>query len=443
MSGSFTDLYSKIFHDDAHIDLDEDIEIKLFERIEKRFPKGITIKNKNTVIDGHDYCIDAKGSTRIFNIIGGNVTLKNITLKNGKVKKHGGAIRNSRGKIDLINCNFINNKSKKEGKDLSNGYTSIARIENSEFSQNSKKYPIWNLGEINVLEDEEDQIKSITNDSKIIVLNNKTETQLSIIDVDTNKFTGEKHIITVKLSDENGNPISNQAIQLENEFSAITNKKGEAILIYQSDVSDEIDLSIKYEGYSYLNYLKAQPVSCHLITNEHRESASQEDIKTEKHYQDVNNKQEKSYQEKAPFEAYKGDDDYIFVSYAHIDAEEVYKDIDEFNKDEDINIWYDDGIPVSKEWPEVLQNKIESCTAFLVFISDNSVESFNVRNEVTFALGKNKPCIQIYLNDTELKYGLGLTMANIQAILKHTLSPEQYKTKCQEAFQKKFKSEHK
>ena len=36
MSGSFTDLYSKIFHDDAHIDLDEDIEIKLFERIEKR-----------------------------------------------------------------------------------------------------------------------------------------------------------------------------------------------------------------------------------------------------------------------------------------------------------------------------------------------------------------------------------------------------------------------
>ena len=44
-----------------------------------------------------------------------------------------------------------------------------------------------------------------------------------------------------------------------------------------------------------------------------------------------------------PFPAYKGDDSYIFVSYAHADADEVYPEIT-WLKEAGINIWYDEGI---------------------------------------------------------------------------------------------------
>ena len=44
-----------------------------------------------------------------------------------------------------------------------------------------------------------------------------------------------------------------------------------------------------------------------------------------------------------PFSAYIGDDPYIFVSYAHEDAELVYPELTRL-KDQGFKIWYDEGI---------------------------------------------------------------------------------------------------
>ena len=44
-----------------------------------------------------------------------------------------------------------------------------------------------------------------------------------------------------------------------------------------------------------------------------------------------------------PFPAYKGDEPYIFVSYAHNDAGQVYSELSWLH-DLGFNIWYDEGI---------------------------------------------------------------------------------------------------
>ncbi len=50
-----------------------------------------------------------------------------------------------------------------------------------------------------------------------------------------------------------------------------------------------------------------------------------------------------------PFPAYKGDEPYIFVSYAHADDEIVYPEI-QWLHDQGFNIWYDDGIDPGSTW---------------------------------------------------------------------------------------------
>ena len=113
--------------------------------------------------------------------------------------------------------------------------------------------------------------------------------------------------------------------------------------------------------------------------------------------------------------AYKGNEKYIFVSYAHKDSEKVIPLIENMQKT-DFRIWYDEGIEVGAEWPAYIQTSLEKSTVVLVFISKNSVESQNCRNEINFALMKHKAMTVIYLEDTELKYGMGLQLNGIQSV---------------------------
>ena len=75
-----------------------------------------------------------------------------------------------------------------------------------------------------------------------------------------------------------------------------------------------------------------------------------------------------------PFNAYKGDEDYIFVSYAHMDADFVFPELTRF-KNMGFNIWYDQGIAPGSEWPEEIAEALGGCSLFVVFISPNSVVS--------------------------------------------------------------------
>ena len=134
-----------------------------------------------------------------------------------------------------------------------------------------------------------------------------------------------------------------------------------------------------------------------------------------------------------PFPAYRGREPYIFISYAHLDADIVFPEIKSFNEN-GYNVWYDEGISPGNEWTGDIAHALENCALFVVFITPNSVDSFNVLNEINFAIGDRKPFIAIHLVETVLKGGLKLQISTIQAILKYKMTEEEYVYKYTTAF---------
>ena len=60
-----------------------------------------------------------------------------------------------------------------------------------------------------------------------------------------------------------------------------------------------------------------------------------------------------------PFPAYKGEEPYIFVCYAHEDSDVVYPELQRLH-DSGVNIWYDEGIAPGHEWTQELADAIEA-----------------------------------------------------------------------------------
>ena len=132
----------------------------------------------------------------------------------------------------------------------------------------------------------------------------------------------------------------------------------------------------------------------------------------------------------APFPACAIDNDprpYIFVSYAHRDAEaldypSVYEIITHLHN-QGYRIWYDQGLPPSAVWTEQLEKAIDNAAIFLVFISPNSIASDNVRDEVVRARNLRKPIVRVDLQQTVLSRGLGLQLDAIQALSQLSYTP--------------------
>ena len=61
---------------------------------------------------------------------------------------------------------------------------------------------------------------------------------------------------------------------------------------------------------------------------------------------------------------YQGEEALAFFSYCHADSTVVYPLIEELNR-MGYRIWFDDGISIGDEWPEVIAEKLEKCSVFL------------------------------------------------------------------------------
>ena len=129
-----------------------------------------------------------------------------------------------------------------------------------------------------------------------------------------------------------------------------------------------------------------------------------------------------------PFDAYAGEEPFVFVSYAHKDGHLVYPEIKALHES-GVRIWFDGGIDPGNEWPEDIGKALLKAQMFLVFITPSSVESQNVRNEINFAINKKKPFLAVHLQETQLPVGLELRMGDIQAILKYRMTEENYTKK--------------
>jgi hypothetical protein len=134
-----------------------------------------------------------------------------------------------------------------------------------------------------------------------------------------------------------------------------------------------------------------------------------------------------------PFEAYVGDEPYVFVSYAHKDGRLVFPEIHALHE-RGLRIWYDEGIDPGNEWPDEIARALHRASVFLVFVSRSAVESRNVRNEINFALNREKPFLAVYLEDIHLPPGLELRMGDIQAIMKWRMTEEHYVRKIVSSF---------
>ena len=129
-----------------------------------------------------------------------------------------------------------------------------------------------------------------------------------------------------------------------------------------------------------------------------------------------------------PFEAYIGDEPFVFASYAHADKLDVYPIIDHLNN-KNIKIWYDEGIPVSDNWKRSIAFNLERCKTFLVFVSPQILNSEYVKKEISFALKKHKPFFAVYLKETTLPTELEFEMADIQAMMKFLMPKKEFYSK--------------
>jgi len=112
---------------------------------------------------------------------------------------------------------------------------------------------------------------------------------------------------------------------------------------------------------------------------------------------------------------YEGDNNYIFVSYAHKDAQKVLPIVEVLNE-RGFRVWYDAGIEAGTEWPEYIEEHLQKASVVLVFMSPNAVESKNCRNEINFALELGKDVLIVYLEDTTLLKGMRLQLNSTQSL---------------------------
>ena len=114
---------------------------------------------------------------------------------------------------------------------------------------------------------------------------------------------------------------------------------------------------------------------------------------------------------------YEGNENYIFISYAHKDSQKVLPIIDVLIE-RGFRVWYDAGIEAGTEWPEYIEEHLNNASAVLVFMTPNTVESKNCRNEINYALDLEKEMLIVYLEDTSLAKGMRLQLNSTQSLFK-------------------------
>ncbi len=121
---------------------------------------------------------------------------------------------------------------------------------------------------------------------------------------------------------------------------------------------------------------------------------------------------------------YKGDQPFIFISYAHKDAKLVLPVLARMQAD-GYRIWMDEGIDPGTEWDEFIAEKLNECSYFIAFLSENYLASSNCKDELNFARDLEKQRLLVYLEDVKLPLGMAMRLNRLQSIFKHRYSDEE------------------
>ncbi|MEP7236073.1 MAG: TIR domain-containing protein, partial [Ignavibacteriota bacterium] len=93
----------------------------------------------------------------------------------------------------------------------------------------------------------------------------------------------------------------------------------------------------------------------------------------------------------------------IFISYSRLDSAQVLA-LAEKLRENGINVWIDQrGIEAAKSWSTEIANALEHCRMMILILSENSIASENVANELSIAAKLGKQILPIELQRVELK----------------------------------------
>lgn len=112
---------------------------------------------------------------------------------------------------------------------------------------------------------------------------------------------------------------------------------------------------------------------------------------------------------------YDGDEPYLFVSYSHKDKDYVEKIIQSLQR-QTCNIWYDIGITAGESWNENIAKHLKNSKCVLAFISENSISSEYVLDEIYYAKKNKIKLIPCYVKNILLPDELDLSIGRIQAV---------------------------
>ncbi len=111
------------------------------------------------------------------------------------------------------------------------------------------------------------------------------------------------------------------------------------------------------------------------------------------------------------FEAYTGNEPYIFISYSHRDTAKVYPILDALY-DCKYRIWYDESCETGNDFRDELRKRIENCEAVILFVSQASMTSPFCGMEIIVARENNKRLYPIYLDSADVPPAFSILLAN-------------------------------
>ncbi len=91
---------------------------------------------------------------------------------------------------------------------------------------------------------------------------------------------------------------------------------------------------------------------------------------------------------------------HVFISYSHKDSDYAKK-LAKYLEEHYFEVWIDERINYGSEWPRVLQEKIDSCSALVLIMTPRSFDSLWVQNELARAQAKKKPIFPLMLEGDE------------------------------------------
>ena len=120
------------------------------------------------------------------------------------------------------------------------------------------------------------------------------------------------------------------------------------------------------------------------------------------------------------------DGPFVFVSYSNKDAGFVHAEIKRLER-QGYKVWYDQGkLQPARFWAEEIRAAITACACFVVFITEDSVASNHVCDEIDQALSENKPFIGVYWDNVELPAGLQHLVRRRQTLDRHSMHQSAY-----------------